>query len=229
VSVGPLDIKARHTENTKTNRPQPTIYLALPLRKQSLISPITAMSRPIRSTRSKVSPGLIDRPAPRRPTTVVAAEKAKKKQAAASKAEEQRHRAAQVAEVEDEIRRAQVEAQSVGQRARVRVTKKTFERPANEKRVRTFPSFTEFPTDPHISHQHRPPKLTTERGTLNLPTCLQTPNRLRQQRLPGTYPLLTHCSISFSLIQPAELPNLIPHVLVKSFRVNHLGSTLQPA
>jgi len=82
------------------------------------------MQRPIRSTRSKASPGLIDRPTSRRPTTVVAKEKATKKQAAASKADEQHRHAAQVAEIEKEIKQAQAEAQPVGQRGGGKVVKK---------------------------------------------------------------------------------------------------------
>jgi hypothetical protein len=147
VSVGPLNIKAKHAKNIKTNRPQLAICLALPLRKKSLVSPITAMSHPIHFTHSKDSLGLINHPAPHCPTNIIAAEKAKKQQAVASKAEEQHRRAVQVAEVENKIRCAQVEAQLVRQRARVRVVKKKFEHPANEKRVCTFPSFTNFPTN----------------------------------------------------------------------------------
>jgi len=93
------------------------------------------MSRPIRSTRLKTSPGLVDRPAPRRSTAVVAEVKATKKQAAASKAEEQRCRAAQVAEIEKEVRRAQAEVQLVGQRGRGQVIKKTFRHPNGDANV----------------------------------------------------------------------------------------------
>ena len=86
------------------------------------------MHPPPRVTRSKVSPGLIDRPNTRRPSTAVAEEKAKKKSAATLKAEEQRRRAAHVAEVEKEIRAAQSEVHQVS-RGGGGVIKKTFQRP----------------------------------------------------------------------------------------------------
>ena len=102
---------------------------------------------PPRTTRSKVSPGLVDRPNPRRSSTVVAEEKAKKKTAAALKVEEQRRRAVQVAEVEKEIRTAQVEVQQVGQRGGGKVIKKTFQRPI----VSFHQQAPDFPTHPHAS------------------------------------------------------------------------------
>lgn len=71
------------------------------------------MQPPIRITRSKASPGLIDRPNTRRPSTIVAQEKAKRQKVATSKAEELRRRAAQVSDVEREVRKAQAEAQPV--------------------------------------------------------------------------------------------------------------------
>jgi len=108
------------------------------------------MQRPIRSTRSKASPGLIDRPTSRRPTTVVAKEKATKKQAVASKADEQHRRAAQVAEIEKEIKQAQAEAQPVGQRGRGKVVKKTFRRPNSD--VNVGPCDRNASTSSLISH-----------------------------------------------------------------------------
>jgi len=106
------------------------------------------MHLPTRTTRSKASPGLIDRPNPRRSSTVVAEEKAKKKTAAMLKAEEQRRRATQVAEVEKEVRKAQAEVQTVGRRGGGKVIKKTFQRPAEEANVsshRQVPRFSHPP------------------------------------------------------------------------------------
>jgi hypothetical protein len=82
------------------------------------------MERSTRTTRSKVSPGQVDRPPPRRSSAVVTQEKAKKQQAAKLKAEELRRRAARVSEVEREVRKAQEEGPS----AKQNVAKKTFPR-----------------------------------------------------------------------------------------------------
>src|ERR1700679_2127444 len=106
------------------------------------------MQRPARLTRSKVGPGLIDRPTPRRSSAVVAQEKAEKQKAADSRAEESQHRAAQVSEVEREVRKAQAEAHAVGDGGKI--TKKKFSRPSqdaivsptsNQVRPRLFHSF----------------------------------------------------------------------------------------
>ena len=104
-----------------------------------------------RTTRSKTSPGLIDRPNPRHPSTVVTEEKAKKQKAATLKAEEQCRHITRVAEVEKEVRKAQEEAQQVGQRSRGKVTKKTFSRPAADANVSSYLKISDFPTDPHLS------------------------------------------------------------------------------
>ena len=109
------------------------------------------MQHSTRTTRSKTSPGLIDHPNPRRPSTVVTEEKAKKQKAATLKAEEQRRRIARVAEVEKEVRKAQGEAQQVGQRSRGKVTKKTFFCPAADVNVSSYLKIGDFPTDPHLS------------------------------------------------------------------------------
>lgn len=96
------------------------------------------MPNPARTTRSQISPGLVDRPNLRRPSAVVAEEKAKKKKTAALKAEEQRRRVAQVAEVEKEVRKAQEEAKQTGKRGRAtKVTKKIFCRPSQDANVST--------------------------------------------------------------------------------------------
>jgi hypothetical protein len=92
------------------------------------------MQPPARNTRSTANPGLVDRPGPRRSNAVVTQEKAKKQRAAASKAEELRRRAAQVDEVEKEIRKAQAE-ELVRRRGRGKVTKKTFPRPSGSTSV----------------------------------------------------------------------------------------------
>ena len=98
------------------------------------------MQPPIRTTRSNPNPGLIDRPNARRPSAVVTKEKAKKQQAVTSKAEELHQRAAQVSELEREVRKAQAEVQPVrrGGRAKV-VTKKTFPRPGGDTNVSQVP------------------------------------------------------------------------------------------
>ena len=93
------------------------------------------MQPPPHTTRSKASPGLVDRPSSRRSSAVVTKEKAKRQQAATSKAEESRRRAAQVGEVEKEIRRAQIEALPVKQRGKGKMVKKTFPRPDEEENV----------------------------------------------------------------------------------------------
>jgi len=93
------------------------------------------MRPPTRTTRSKANPGLVDCPSSRRSSATVAEEKAKKQQAATLKTDELRRRAAQVGEVEQEIRRAQGEAQSVRQRSGGKVAKKTFPRPGGDANV----------------------------------------------------------------------------------------------
>ena len=96
------------------------------------------MQPPTRTTCSKANPGLVDRPGPRRSSTIVAQEKAKRKHDAASKAEELRKRTARVHEVEKEVKKAQAEAQAVRQRGEVKVTKKTFLRPSGGVNVSSF-------------------------------------------------------------------------------------------
>jgi len=127
------------------------------------------MQRSTRNTRSAANPGLVDCPNPRRSSTVVAEEKAKKKQAAMLKAEEKRRRVAQVAEVEKEVRRAQVEAQQVGQRGRGKVVKKTFPRPATDANVSSYrhalARSAVFPPTVTPPYQYRPPRLIEARGT----------------------------------------------------------------
>ena len=125
------------------------------------------MQPPARTTRSKASPGLVDRPSSRRPSAVVAKEKTKKQQAATLKVEELRHRAAQVGEVEKEIRRAQAEVQPVRQGGGGKATKKTFRRPAGDansvsSRSPCIHKFTDFPTDPQTS-----PTTTADQGKRN--------------------------------------------------------------
>jgi len=93
------------------------------------------MQPPPRTTRSTVSPGLVDRPNSRCSSAVVTQEKAKRQQAAALKAEKLRHRTAQVNEVEREIRRAQAEVPPVRQRGEGKITKKTFPRPDKDVNV----------------------------------------------------------------------------------------------
>ena len=97
--------------------------------------PTISMQPPSRTTRSKASPGLIDRPGSRRSSTVVTQEKAKKQQAAASKADELRRHAARVKELEKEVRKSQVEAREARQGVRGKVTKKTFPRPSGNANV----------------------------------------------------------------------------------------------
>ena len=65
------------------------------------------MKPPCCSTHAKVSPGLIDRPDPRRSSTVVTENKVQKQQATALKAEEVHRHTAKVAEVKREMRKAQ--------------------------------------------------------------------------------------------------------------------------
>ena len=98
-----------------------------------------------RLTRSKVSPGLIDQPNPRCSSKAIAEEKTKKKKAATLKAEEQRRHAAQVAKVEEEIRKAQAEAQQVGQRGGGGVIKKTFRCPGGDANVSSWIRSPTFP------------------------------------------------------------------------------------
>ena len=93
------------------------------------------MQPPARTTRSTISPGLIDRPNPCRSSAVVTQEKAKRQQAVTLKAEKLRRRAAQVNEVEREIRRAQVEVPPVRQRGEGKIAKKTFPRPDKDANV----------------------------------------------------------------------------------------------
>jgi len=85
------------------------------------------MQPPIRTTRTKANPGLIDRPSSRRSNVIVTQEKAKRQQAAISKAEESCRRAAQVGEIEREIRIAQAEVQPVGKGGRGKAVKKSFQ------------------------------------------------------------------------------------------------------
>ena len=85
------------------------------------------MRPPCCSTRAKVSPGLIDRPDPRRSSVAVTKEKTKKQQAAALKAKELRRRTAQVVEVEREARKAREEVQVVSRGGKA--AKKNFPRP----------------------------------------------------------------------------------------------------
>jgi len=87
------------------------------------------MQPPPRTTRSKASPGLIDRPSSRRPSAVVVQEKTKKKEAATLKAAELHRRTEQVKEVEREGKRAQAEVVAARQRGRDKIVKKTFPRP----------------------------------------------------------------------------------------------------
>jgi len=141
---------------------------------------------PPRVTRSKVSPGLVDRPNPRRSSTVVAEEKAKKKSAAALKAEDQRRRAAQVAEVEKQIKTAQVEEQQVGRRGGGKVIKKTFQRP-NVSLIISPPIFPPTPIPPF--YRHSQPKLTKARG---MPRRQNYHRRPQRSKSHGTSPALHH-------------------------------------
>jgi len=115
------------------------------------------MLPPTCTTRSKVSPGLIDCPGSHRASTVVVQEKTKKQQAATLKAEKLRRRAEQVSEVEREVRVAQAEGQSVGRGGIGKVAKKTFWRPGGDvnfvgsHRKFTDCKFTDFPTVPRAS------------------------------------------------------------------------------
>ena len=93
------------------------------------------MQPPVRTTHSNASPGLIDCPSGRRPSTIVAQEKAKRQQAATLKAEELCQRAAQVSDVKREVRKAQAEAQPARRGGRAKVTKKTFLRPDEDVNV----------------------------------------------------------------------------------------------
>lgn len=86
------------------------------------------MQPPLRITHSKASPGLVDRPGPRRPSAIVTQEKAEKQQAAELKAEESRRRVARVSELEREVRKAQTEAKTSKQGRKGEITKKTFPR-----------------------------------------------------------------------------------------------------
>ena len=76
------DIKSKHTTSPTEQPPHPDSIHKLTL-------DIASMQHSTRTTRSKTSPGLIDRPNPRCPSTVVTEEKAKKQKAATLKAEEQ--------------------------------------------------------------------------------------------------------------------------------------------
>ena len=93
------------------------------------------MQPPVRNTRSKASPGLVDLPGSRRSSAVIAQEKAIRQQAAALKAEESRRHAQQVSEVEGEIKRAQAEAKAVRQGGGGNVTKRNFQRPDGDANV----------------------------------------------------------------------------------------------
>jgi hypothetical protein len=95
------------------------------------------MQPPARTTRSTANPGLVDHPGSRRSNAIVTQEKVKKQRAAASRAEELHHRAAQVEEVEKEIRKAQAE-ELVRWGGRGKVTKKTFPCPSGSASVSFF-------------------------------------------------------------------------------------------
>ena len=115
------------------------------------------MQPPVRTTRTKANPGLVDRPSSRLSNAVVTQEKAKKQQAAITKAEELRRRAAQVGEIEREIRAAQAETQPVGQGGRGKTVKKSFRRPGGNANVSSSD-----PTHPQVyQFSYRSPCLPT--------------------------------------------------------------------
>lgn len=87
------------------------------------------MHPPTRTTRSSKNPGIVDLPKPRRSPADVAADKAESKKIAAANAKKKRDRAAQVAQLESEIRIAQKEAAHSSGRGQKKRVKKTFSRP----------------------------------------------------------------------------------------------------
>ena len=145
------------------------------------------MQRSTRTTRSKASPGLVDRPNPRRSSAVITEEKTKKQKAATLKAEERRRRVAQVAEVEKEVRKAQEEAQRVGQKARGTMIKKTFLHPAADATVSPYRYHKINNNLLTVNdHRYRQPRSVVARGPLKWPNSL-TLNRLYWRKTHGMF------------------------------------------
>ena len=94
------------------------------------------MHPPVRTTRSSKNPGVVDLPKPRCSPSDVAADKAESKKIAAANAEKKCERAAQVAQVESEMRIAQKEVAHPSGRGQKKRVKKTFSRPDLVEEVR---------------------------------------------------------------------------------------------
>ena len=86
------------------------------------------MHPPACKTRSTNNPGVVDLPKPRRSPADVTADKAEAKRIAAASAKKKLERAAQVAQVENEIRTAQKEAAYPPGRGQNKRFKKSFSR-----------------------------------------------------------------------------------------------------